>query len=336
MSRGVRRPDKPMDASLPQSQAENGAWQNIHGVWRQIHGSYAQDGASIEWHDFRLDQALQWHPSFHAQSLEICLNYSGTATFGTAKTQQALTTGKLAAYSTGSHPLEATRSAEHTHRFLTFEFSNEFLLRELQALMDGLKPGIRQFLDKPNRDSTLLELREFAPHLLTLRSQILEPPVPKSALSLWYAGKITELLASLLFAPGTIGELFCQQQKRLNRERCEHVLFLLKKDMENPPSLQMLADEVDCSPFHLSRLFAMEMGVNIPKALRKLRIEKAAASLLDSHQSVTEIAMRVGYSSLGAFNKAFSDAKGCSPGKYRQKHHKESRKEQVFRSQGLK
>jgi AraC-like DNA-binding protein len=147
--------------------------------------------------------------------------------------------------------------------------------------------------------------------------QLLDPPVNPSARGLWYQSKITEILAHFLFQPEAPTELFCEQQHRLNRERCERVLFLLRRDMENPPSLQMLADEVGCSPFYLSRLFAQEIGMGIPKALRKLRIERAAELIREHGTSVTDAAMQVGYSSLGAFNKAFQEIIGCNPGQLR-------------------
>jgi len=94
------------------------------------------------------------------------------------------------------------------------------------------------------------------------------------------------------------------------------VKYLIERDLENPPTLEMLAGEVDCSPFYLSRLFAEEAGLSMPKYLRLKRVEKAADLMVARGANVTEAAMAVGYSSLSAFQKAFVEQYGSSPGVY--------------------
>ena len=78
----------------------------------------------------------------------------------------------------------------------------------------------------------------------------------------------------------------------------------------------MLAQEIGCSPFYLSRLFAQETGASIPRFLRMKRIEKAADLIRAGRMDVTEAAFAVGYSSLSAFTKAFVEQTGCCPGLY--------------------
>jgi AraC-like DNA-binding protein len=78
----------------------------------------------------------------------------------------------------------------------------------------------------------------------------------------------------------------------------------------------MLAQEVGCSTFHLSRIFAELSQMSIPKYLRMKRIERAAELLRSKKLNVTEAAMAVGYASLSAFNKAFVEQMGCCPGLY--------------------
>src|SRR5262249_53002896 len=144
----------------------------------------------------------------------------------------------------------------------------------------------------------------------------LEPPVPAAARATWYRAKVLEILAQTLFAADHPDELFCQRHQRQNRERIDRVCYLLERDLENPPSLEMLAQEAGCSPFHLSRIFADQAGMSIPRYLRTKRIERAAELLKSRKANVTEAAMSVGYSSLSAFNKAFVEQMGCCPGLY--------------------
>ena len=133
---------------------------------------------------------------------------------------------------------------------------------------------------------------------------------------MWYRAKVLEILAQTLFLTDSARELFCQRHQRQNRERVNRVRYLIGRDLENPPSLDMLAQEVGCSPYHLSRVFAEQAGMSIPKYLRTKRIERAAELLQSGKANVTEAAMSVGYSSLSSFNKAFVEQRGCCPGVY--------------------
>ena len=88
---------------------------------------------------------------------------------------------------------------------------------------------------------------------------------------------------------------------------------ILTRDLANPPTLEMLGQEVGCSPFYLSRIFSREVGQTIPQYLRNVRMERAAELLRTGRYNVTEAATEVGYSSLSHFSKAFCETIGCCP-----------------------
>lgn len=308
-----------MSGETEVSKVENGVWSCVDGTWQQVYGSFLQKGVSIEWHDFRISDELAWGRSFHECSLEICVNYGGCGCIGSGATAQVVNSGEVAAYIVGSEPLPAERTTVGTHRFLTFEFSAEFLARQLVGVMDGLRKEVRGFIDNPTAHSTLIEVHALASHLLILRQHMLQPPVSDSAFDLWYRGKCMELLTSIAFKAGRPGEFFCHRHQRMNRELCERILFLLERDMENPPSLEMLAAELGRSPFYLSRTFSSVTGQTIPAALRAIRMKRAALLLQETDKPITEVAFEVGYSSLGAFNKAFTERFGQPPSTFRQR-----------------
>jgi AraC-like DNA-binding protein len=143
-------------------------------------------------------------------------------------------------------------------------------------------------------------------------ASLAEPPVAKAAQVLWYQSKALELMAHFLFAPKD-PEFFCMRHKRLARERVERVKEVLARDLANPPTLEMIGQEVGCSPFYLSRIFSREVGLTIPQYLRNLRMERAAELLRTGRYNVTEAATEVGYSSLSHFSKAFCETIGCCP-----------------------
>jgi AraC family transcriptional regulator len=295
---------------------EEAAWTPIDGIWQPLHGSFAEQGLSIEWHDFRLGRDLDWGRSFHAGSLEICLNFSGTGTLEVGGVESALGPNQVAIYTLSAERLPARRSADSLHRFLTLELTPGCLRTLLAGELGKLKPAIRRFVENGTPAAPFLEIKPLSASLLGSRVQFLHPPVSGPARNTWYLGRVLEILAQTLFPDEDPAELFCQKYQRTNRERVERVRYLIERDLENPPSLKMLAEGAGCSPFYLSRIFTQETGVSIPKFLRMKRMEKSAELLKMGRANVTEAATAVGYASLSAFNKAFVEHFGCCPGLY--------------------
>jgi AraC-like DNA-binding protein len=306
-----------MPALIDHSMSESAAWTSIDGAWRQLHGSFAEQGLSIEWHDFRLDRDMDWGRSFHPGSLEVCLNFSGAGALQDGDAERAIGPGQVAIYTLQDNRLRAVRRSGSLHRFLTLELSQGFLQTHFGASeLARLKPAIARFIEKGSDAAPYLEIRALPAALLASRVQFLEPPVPAPARNTWYLGRVLEILAQTIYPDENPAELFCKRHQRGNRERIERVRYLLERDLENPPSLDMLAQEVGCSPFYLSRIFTQETGASIPKFLRLKRLEKAADLLRTGRANVTEAAFAVGYASLSAFNKAFVERFGCCPGLY--------------------
>lgn len=298
------------------SPGERPVWRQVHGVWQPLYGSFAERGVSVEWHDFQVIDSLEWSESFHERSLEICLNYTGSAELAAGLEARDLGAGQMALYTSRDQRPHARREAGSMHRFVTIELSADYLRRQFSSVLDGLHPGILRFLENPAQFDPWLEVGMMPAALLSIRLQMLEPPVNAAALEAWYQGKVLEVLAQTLFRPDKPAELFCHRHRRINKERVERVKYLIERDLENPPSLELLAGEVNCSPFYLSRLFSEETGMSMPRYLRLKRVEKAAEWMRSRGLNVTEAAMAVGYSSLSAFQKAFAEQYGMSPGVY--------------------
>ena len=307
-------PAVPKSAS-PQG-AEGGAWRGVDGTWKPLFGGIAEHGISIEWHDFQVEREFDWSRSFHAGCLEICLNYSGTARLQDGAAERDLGPGRVAAYTTRSDSPRAVRHAATMHRFLTIEITPDFLRTQCAGRLELLKAPLRRFVEQGAESPPFLEIRPLSTALLAVRAALLEPPVQQAARGAWFQGKVLEILALTVFREDESGAFFCERHKRANRDRVERVRYLLERDLENPPSLEMLAHDVECSPFHLSRIFSEETAMSIPKFLRTRRIERAAELLRAGKTSVTDAAFAVGYSSLSAFNKAFVEQMGCCPGLY--------------------
>lgn len=295
---------------------EQTAWLPITGTWQPLHGSFHDDGLSVEWHEFSLDRDMDWGRSFHSGSLEICLNFSGAGTLYDGAAKRELGANEMALYTVREPPVRAVRNATTLHRFITLEFAPEFLKHHFSAELNSLKPPLKSFIEKGREAAPFLEIQRMPSAFFAARLQFLNPPVSPQARRTWYLGRVLEILSQTVFVEPSPDELFCVRHERVTHERIERVRYLLERDLENPPSLEMLAAEVGCSTFYLSRTFTQVAGTSIPRFLRMKRIERAAELLRAGKMNVTEAAMTVGYSSLSAFSKAFVEVMGCCPGLY--------------------
>jgi AraC-like DNA-binding protein len=186
------------------------------------------------------------------------------------------------------------------------------LRKELVQNEADLEPEIRRVIFGDKEDSVVAPARPMSIQQREVVASLAQPPVAKAAQILWYQSKSLELMAHFMFAPKD-PEFFCMRQKRVARERVERVKELLARDLANPPALEILGQEVGCSPFYLSRIFSREVGLTIPQYLRNVRMERAAELLRAGRHNVTEAAIEVGYSSLSHFSKAFCETIGCCP-----------------------
>jgi AraC family transcriptional regulator len=295
------------------TRAEQGAWKEVAPGWRQLYGDFDRMGMSIEWHDFRSERAIDWGRSFHPHSLEFCLNLDGRGSVGAeAHARSEYLPGNSGYYAVADEPLPASRQARDYHQFVTLEFSRSHLRKQFVQDEAGLEPEIRRVIFGDRNETVVAPTRLMSVQQRNVVASLREPPVAKAAQILWYQSKALELMAHFLFAPKD-PEFFCMRQKRVARERVERAKTILARDLVNPPTLEMLGQEVGCSPFYLSRIFSREVGLTIPQYLRNVRIERAAELLRTGRYNVTEAATEVGYSSLSHFSKAFCETIGCCP-----------------------
>lgn len=289
-------------------------WRDVRYGCRQLYGDFEQLGLSVEWHDFQVEQPLDWGVSFRPRSLEFCLNLEGRAAVGT-QSRSDYVAGSSGYYAVADRPLPATRSGKDRHQFMTVEFSRDHLRKQLAGSEADLDAQVRRAVFADKEENLVSTPRPMGADQRAVVGSLLQPPVPKAAQSLWYQSKALELMAHFLFTPKD-PELFCMRQKRVARDRVERTKELLARDVANPPTLEALGQEVGCSPFHLSRIFSREVGLTIPQFLRNLRMDRAAELLRSGRYNVTEAATEVGYASLSHFSKAFCETIGCCPALY--------------------
>lgn len=82
-------------------------------------------------------------------------------------------------------------------------------------------------------------------------------------------------------------------------------------------TLEMVAEHSGFSKFHFSRLFKKYTGTTFYDYLIYKRLQAAEQMLAEADLSVTEVALRTGFSSISTFNRTFKRKKNCTPREYR-------------------
>ena len=94
-------------------------------------------------------------------------------------------------------------------------------------------------------------------------------------------------------------------------------MAFLHEHFAEPLSRQDLAQHVGMSDDYLTHCFHQELGMTLVAYLNRYRITQAKALLKETDQSITEIALAVGFSNSGYFSRVFRRETGLSPEAYR-------------------
>lgn len=89
--------------------------------------------------------------------------------------------------------------------------------------------------------------------------------------------------------------------------------------------VRRLARVSGTSEAHFARSFKQAFGLPPHRYLLRCRIERTTELLRETELSITEIAFRSGWTSLGSFGRTFRDVTGDSPGAIRERERAEPR-----------
>jgi AraC-like DNA-binding protein len=84
-----------------------------------------------------------------------------------------------------------------------------------------------------------------------------------------------------------------------------------------PLDVRTLAAVAHVSEAHFIRTFRATFGETPHRYLQRRRVERSMFLLRETADSVTEICLDVGFSSLGTFSRTFREIVGESPSEYR-------------------
>ena len=95
------------------------------------------------------------------------------------------------------------------------------------------------------------------------------------------------------------------------------VLKYIDQNYMNDISLDELASLAGYSTYHFSRIFKKYSNTTFINFLNRRRVKAAETMLLESENSITDVAMKSGFSSLTTFNRVFKIINGYTPSEYK-------------------
>ncbi len=204
-------------------------------------------------------------------------------------------TGTMILHPEGEH--HSDRHGDTVTRLLTVEFSEE----RLRALRD-----VTTVLDQPNA----LEAARLQKLCLTLLREFSRAD---DASALVVEGLVLECLgaaqrcAQRLDNPSTRAMPVWLRQV----QDCLHAM------PADSHSLEDLASLAGVHPMHLTRQFRQQFGCSIGDYVRKLRIDAARTLLLDSDDTIVDIAADLGFADQSHFTRLFRQYTGATPAAWR-------------------
>ena len=99
-------------------------------------------------------------------------------------------------------------------------------------------------------------------------------------------------------------------------ERIRKILSYIEQNYMNPIKLAEVAEHIHLCESECTRLFKRHMNTTLFSFLQEYRIERSL-EYLSTHESISNIAGKTGFSDSNYYSKVFSKIKGCSPREYR-------------------
>lgn len=127
---------------------------------------------------------------------------------------------------------------------------------------------------------------------------------------LYFASRFVQVVTGRRPAP--------QRASARDRQRAVEAAMWIQAHSQQDIALDHAASQAGLSAFHFLRLFSRVLGVSPHQYLVRSRLRHAARLLAGGDQSVTDVALDVGFADLSNFVRTFHRAAGVSPRAFRQ------------------
>ena len=99
--------------------------------------------------------------------------------------------------------------------------------------------------------------------------------------------------------------------------RIEKIMQFINSSFDNNITLKDAAKIAGMTEVSLSRFFKLRTGQSFVETLTDIRLGNASRMLIDTTQSINEVAYKCGFNNMSNFNRIFKKKKRCTPGQFR-------------------
>ncbi len=103
-----------------------------------------------------------------------------------------------------------------------------------------------------------------------------------------------------------------------NSRRVEKIMQYINNDFDTNITLNDAAKIAGMTEVALSRFFKIRTGKTFIDTLNEVRLGNASRMLIDTTQSITEVAYKCGFNNMSNFNRLFKKKKVCTPKEFRE------------------
>jgi len=111
---------------------------------------------------------------------------------------------------------------------------------------------------------------------------------------------------------------YLQPLKKTEKDkRFEEILEWIRINVATGISVSRISDRFNYNPDYLSRVFKQKTGMNLQEYIHDIKVSKAKAMLINSNDTVKEIAYNLGFNDEKYFMKLFKEHENLTPTQFR-------------------
>lgn len=113
---------------------------------------------------------------------------------------------------------------------------------------------------------------------------------------------------------------FSNAELSYNSRRIDTALEYMNQNFHRNITLSEVSKLVNMTDVSFSRFFKSKTGINFIDSLLELRLGQASRLLIDTTDSISEVAYDCGFNNISNFNRLFKKKKGCTPKEFRESY----------------
>ncbi len=113
---------------------------------------------------------------------------------------------------------------------------------------------------------------------------------------------------------------FSNAELSYNSRRIEKTIEYMNQSFQKPITLTEVSKLANMTDVSFSRFFKARTGITFMDSLLEMRLGHASRLLIDTTQSVAEVAYNCGFNNISNFNRLFKKKKGCTPKEFRENY----------------